>query len=237
MEKFQGTQQTNADYLPPRRVGVRRPHTPLPAEPVTVGEPEQLAKPRITLKAYLDLVRSDLFRKTGRTDTVTFFKTLLTDMGFKHCFWLRTCNFVRSKPALRRTLYPPVRAVYLHYQHKHGIWIPPMTRIGPGLLLVHMGGIVVNGKVKIGKNCNLSHGVTIGKTQRGARKGVPTLGDNVFVGPGALVVGNVTVGNDVAVAGNSVVTRDVPEQAVVAGVPAKVISYRGSGEYINDTDY
>lgn len=157
-------------------------------------------------------------------------------MGFKHCFWLRTCTFARSKRSLRY-IYPLIRVIYNHYQHKHGVWIPAGTHIGPGLFLGHVGGIVVNGRAKIGRNCNLSHSVTLGQANRGSAAGCPVLGDNVFVGPGAVVVGSLEVGDHAAVGANSVVTKDVPPRAVVAGVPAKIISYNGSSGYINHTDW
>ena len=85
----------------------------------------------------------------------------------------------------------------------------------------------------IGKNCNLSHGVTIGVNRRGERQGVPTIGDNVYIGPGAKLFGGISVGDNVAVGANCVVTHDVPENGVVVGVPGRIISYEGSQGYIN----
>jgi serine O-acetyltransferase len=133
--------------------------------------------------------------------------------------------------------YLVARIVFQHCIYKYGIEIAPRTQIGPGLLIGHFGGILISNAAKIGKNCNLSHEVTIGVTNRGERAGVPTLGDNVYIGPGAKIFGAITIGNNVAIGANAVVTRDVPDNAVVAGVPAKVISMRGSEGYIANTDY
>ena len=83
--------------------------------------------------------------------------------------------------------------------------------------------IVINHKSIIGKNCNLSQGVTIGRTFRGNKKGVPIIGDNVFIGPGAVIIGNINVGNNVAVGANCVVLKDVPDHAVVVGVPGTIL--------------
>jgi len=138
---------------------------------------------------------------------------------------------------LKVTLYPIVRLLYGHYTFKYGISISPTTPIGSGLYIAHFGGIVVNTDASIGKNCNLSHGITIAQTNRGKRKGVPVIGDNVYIGPGAKIIGRITVGNNVAIGANCVVTRDVPDNAVVVGIPARIISYAGSEGYVNRTDY
>lgn len=212
--------------------------TPQLVTPQLVTPP--LAAPAVTTTprtGYLELVRADLYRKTGRTGTRAFVAALASDMGFKHTFWFRTAGFVRAHAALRPTLYPVVRAIYNHYQHKHGVWIPPTTRIGPGLFLEHLGDIVVNGRAVIGKNCNLGNGVTIGQSNRGARQGVPRLGDNIFIGPGAKIIGGVTVGDHVAIGVNCVVVKDVPAEAVIASHPGQIVSYRGSSGYVNRTDY
>jgi serine O-acetyltransferase len=79
--------------------------------------------------------------------------------------------------------------------------------------------------------------ITLGQTKRGPRRGAPTIGDNVYIGPGARIIGAVVVGNNVAVGANCVVTEDVPDNAVVVGVPARVVSSEGSSGYVNRTDY
>jgi serine O-acetyltransferase len=123
------------------------------------------------------------------------------------------------------------------FQVKFGIAISYKEEIGPGLYIGHHGGIVTNDKASIGANCNLSHGVTIGVTRRGEHEGVPKIGDNVYIGPGAKIIGQIVVGNNAAIGANCVVTKDVPENGVVVGVPGKVISSAGSEGYINYIDY
>src|SRR5690606_27471172 len=78
---------------------------------------------------------------------------------------------------------------------KYGFQIPPSTTIGPGLYLGHFGSIVINKNTKIGKNCNIAHSTTIGQTNRGSNKGCPTIGDNVWIGTGAVIVGGISIGN------------------------------------------
>lgn len=85
----------------------------------------------------------------------------------------------------------------------------------------------------IGENCNLSQGVTIGKANRDQEGGFPILGDRVYVGPGAKIFGSVRIGDDAAIGANAVVTKDVPAMGVVGGVPARLISDKGSVGYIN----
>lgn len=124
-----------------------------------------------------------------------------------------------------------------HLGYKYGISIPFRTRIGPGLYIGHFGDIVVNGDCVVGANCNISQGVTLGQSNRGNRRGVPVLGSNVYLGPGAKLVGRVRLGSNVAVGANAVVTKDVPDNCVVAGVPAEILSHEGSVGYIIRTDY
>jgi serine O-acetyltransferase len=124
-----------------------------------------------------------------------------------------------------------------HLTYKLGISISPLTEIGSGFYIGHFGGIVINEKSVIGKNCNISQGVTLGQANRGKNKGYPTLGDNIYIGPGAKIVGAVTIGNNVAIGANCVVTRDIPDNSVVVGIPGKVISQRGSTGYVERTDY
>ena len=188
-------------------------------------------------QGYVRNVRGDLYRKKARSDTRTLLVALFTDSPFKHTFWFRTASFVWGRPALRYTLYPLVRTIYRHYQHKHCVWIPPVTQIGSGLFLEHLSDIFINGRAVIGKNCNIANGVTVGQTNRGPRKGYPVIGDNVFVGPGAKILGAVIIGNNVAIGANCVVVKDVPDNAVVAAGPGEVISYKGSSGYVENTDY
>jgi serine O-acetyltransferase len=96
----------------------------------------------------------------------------------------------------------------------------------------HTNGIVIHIDAKIGNYCNLGQQVTIGVGGRGEKRGTPKLGNRVFVGPGAKIFGAITIGNDVAIGANAVVTKDLPDNAVAVGIPAKVISYEGSKDFI-----
>lgn len=90
---------------------------------------------------------------------------------------------------------------------------------GPGLVILHSIGLVINTGVRAGANVIIENGVTIG-----AEKGrAPVLGDNVYVGSGARIIGGVTVGNNTRIGANAVVVRDVPADATAVGIPARIV--------------
>jgi serine O-acetyltransferase len=113
-----------------------------------------------------------------------------------------------------------------------GISLEPKAEIGPGLYIGHFGCIIVGSGVKIGANCNLSQGVTLGVDGRGKNRGSPQIGDRVFIGPGAKVLGRIKIENDAVIGANAVVVRSLPERAVAVGIPAKIVSYRGSFDFV-----
>jgi serine O-acetyltransferase len=120
-------------------------------------------------------------------------------------------------------------------QVKYAAYIEFSTSIGAGLYLGHLCFIVTNTRCVIGENCTLSHGVTIGQTnQRSKNPGVPTIGDRVYLGCGAKILGGIKIGNDAVVAPNAVVVTDVPAGAVVGGIPARVLSMEGSEGYVSN---
>ena len=120
----------------------------------------------------------------------------------------------------KRRLY--FRVLMYLITRKFGLEISPYAKIGEGLYLGHPYNITVGDGVIIGRNCNLHKGCTIGRESRGKRKGFPTLGDKVWVGINAVIVGAVTIGNDVMIAPNSFVNFDVPDHSIVIGNPATI---------------
>lgn len=113
-----------------------------------------------------------------------------------------------------------------------GIRLPTTARVGAGLYIGHHGGIVLHSLSVLGENCNISQGVTIGVGGRGDKRGVPSVGDRVYLGAGAKIFGKIRIGNDAAVGANAVVTIDLPDRSVATGVPARVISQRGSADFV-----
>lgn len=103
-----------------------------------------------------------------------------------------------------------------------GISIPFSVQIGKGFYIGHFGGIFINGQTKIGNNCSVGTGVVIGTKGLGNRE-TPNIGNNVFIGVGAKVLGDIKIGDNVKIGANAVVITDVPNDVTVVGIPAKII--------------
>lgn len=113
-----------------------------------------------------------------------------------------------------------------------GISIPAAATIDHSFYIGHSGGIILNSDTIIGSNCNISQGVTIAVSGTGERRGVPKIGNNVYIGANAVVAGKIIVGDDVLIGACSLVNRDLPDKAVAIGVPAQIVTYKGSEGYI-----
>jgi serine O-acetyltransferase len=183
---------------------------------------------RYRLKEYL---KADLYRYGGLRTSCYFLKALLPPMpSFRFTYFLRYAS-VYSKYSIIGFL---CRVLLQHYSYKYGYQIPPNTKIGKGLYIVHLGPVVINGKAEIGKNCTLSHIVNIGQTNRGKRAGCPIIGNDVFIGTGAVIVGKIIIGDNVLIAPNSLVNFDVPSNSIVFGNPAVVEARSNATEgYVN----
>ena len=126
--------------------------------------------------------------------------------------------------------------LYLKYKYKkksikYGFSIPINT-FGPGVIIKHRGVIVINNNCHIGENCIINVDVNIG-TNMGKANEAPTIGNNVFIGPGAKLFGKITIGNNVAIGANSVVNKTVPPNCTVAGVPFRIVNNKGTLNRIN----
>lgn len=156
----------------------------------------------------------------------------LLNPGFRYMFFFRICACLKQRRSL---LYFLPYLLLRHYKYKYGIEIHPQTKVGAGFYIGHFGGIVVNTNAVIGCNVNISQGVTVGSVNRGRKCGFPTIGNNVYIGPGAKILGNIHVGDNSAIGANAVVLDDVPDNCCVGGIPAKIISNNGAGpEYIQN---
>lgn len=158
----------------------------------------------------------------------------------------------RNDPAARNIeflLYPGFHAITIH-RFCHFLWnlnipfiprlfsqinrfltgleIHPGAKIGKGFFCDHGSGVVIGETTVIGENAVLFHNVTLGGTGRHRGKRHPTIGDNVLIGSGAILLGPINVGKNVKIGANSfVVMRDVPDNCTVAGTPAVIIKKNG----------
>lgn len=177
---------------------------------------------------YQSVIKADLCRYSDEITSKRVINALLIP-GFRYTYFLRKSSF-HSKKTLPGLFF---RFMLLIHSYFYGYQINPSTKIGKGLYIGHRGTIIINGKAIIGECCNLSPGVTIGQTNRGVRKGAPVIGNKVWIGTNAVLVGNITVGDNVLIAPNAYVNIDIPENSIVIGNPAKIISKENpTAEYI-----
>ncbi len=156
-------------------------------------------------------------RRKGVLRYVRMMIAVLWNPSFMTTFWYR----------LAHENYPPIGLflkVVSHYINIFtGIQIEPDTEIGEGIRFPHYGCIVINHESIIGKNCTIMQGVTIGRNVKGS----PEIGNNVLIGANATIIGKLKIGNMACIGAGSVVTKDIPEKAVVVGNPARIISMDG----------
>ena len=173
--------------------------------------------------------KKDLFRIRPYGYSIYQLLQGFRSQGFRYIYLLRKVG--SSRFWITKIIY---KILLRHYSYKYGFQISPETQIGPGLYIGHFGTIIVSIHAVIGKNCNLSPGVTIGRDHRGARRGSPVIGDQVWIGTNAVLVGKITVGNNVLIAPNAFVNFDVPDHSIVLGNPGKIIPRENPTEgYIN----
>lgn len=133
-----------------------------------------------------------------------------------HFFYKLKCKFL-------------ARCIMTFTRFATGIEIHPAAKIGKNLFIDHGMGVVIGETAEVGDNCTIYQGVTLGGTGKDHNKRHPTLGDNVVVGAGAKVLGNITVGNNVKIGANSVVLKDIPDDCTVVGV-GRIISAQSTAE-------
>ncbi|MBR5847942.1 MAG: serine acetyltransferase [Bacteroidaceae bacterium] len=177
------------------------------------------------------MFKSDLYRYYG-AKKVPLRDRIFPPPQLKYLRVLRKAQYYRTRNKLFYFYYV-CRLIFL--SRFTYIQIPIPTKIGLGLYIGHYGPIIINPKAVLGKNINIAVGVTIGQENRGKRVGAPVIGDNVWIGSNAVIVGNIAIGNDVLIAPNSYVNFDVPDHSVVIGNPGKIIpKEKATDGYVNN---
>lgn len=147
--------------------------------------------------------------------------------------WMR--KYQDTNNVLLKNIY---KVLFVYHRKRNCVEISADSDIGGGLYIGHPYCITVNPQSIIGENCNIHKGVTIGQENRGTRKGVPIIGNRVWIGVNATVIGKITIGSDVLIAPNSYVNFDVPPHSIVMGNPSNVIFRENATEgYINNLYY
>lgn len=180
----------------------------------------------------LDKLSDDLYRIVGKRGFFQGVWAFITGQSFKYIAVFRLCKMCRETPLLI-LFYPFLRFYLIRLEYKLGISIPVVTDIDGGLMITHFGGVVISRNAIIGKNCNISQGVTIGKSNRGKLKGCPVIGCNVYIGPNAVISGAIKIGDGAVIGPGCIINFDVDNNAVMACSRPAVISYAGSEGYVN----
>ena len=172
----------------------------------------------------LDNLREDT-RRLQEIKTKAFpwyvIESLLFENGYQAVVLHRIAHWFKSRGI---PILGPMVARF--NQFLTGVEIGPGVVIGPGLRISHGNGIVIGGYARIGRNALLLHQVTIGSPHPGKVEKMPVIGDNVFIGAGARVIGEITVGDDVFIGVNAIVAQDVPSGSRVLSTAGIEISPR-----------
>jgi len=115
------------------------------------------------------------------------------------------------------------RMLYRYVRNAYGIELPATAMIGRRVVIEHQGAIVVHGRSRIGDDCIIRQGVTLGIRSMTDLEGAPRLGNRVNVGAGAMILGPITVGDDVNIGANAVVLCDVPSGSTAVSSAAKIV--------------
>ena len=172
------------------------------------------------------IIKIDLYRYSALTSKIKGFRK----EGFRYMYFFRKASKYKKHSPLG-IFY---NFILRRLGYKYGFQIPSNTKIGKGLYIGHFGSVVINKNAIIGEYCNIAHSTTIGQVSTGRLKGCPTIGNYVWIGTGAVIVGNVNIGSNVLIAPNSFVNMDVPNNSLVIGNPAKIIAKENPTKgYIN----
>lgn len=178
----------------------------------------------------IEIVRADVTRYPDSP-----LRTFLLRPEFRHTMAFRCDVFLIAQAGRLAWAARKVLMFYRLRSRTLGFDVHASAEIGPGLYLPpHPGGVVVHSLARIGKNCNLHQGVTIGRKHRGRQEGAPSVGDEVWIGPGAKLVGAITVGDGAVIGPNCVVSEDVPAGGVLAAPRPTLLSTAGSAGYIKN---
>lgn len=164
-------------------------------------------------------IKADLLRHGGLKGFKGFLRGWFQP-GFRYMLIYRLISAQKKWSPFRFVL----KLLRRRYRFKYGYEISLEAQIGEGFYLSDHCGPVIIGPITIGKYCNVAQSVTIGRSHTKGAVGRPTIGDRVWIGAGAVLTGKITIGSNVMIAPNTFLNVDVPDNSVVIGNPAKIIS-------------
>ncbi len=163
-----------------------------------------------------------------------FITILFFTQGFWAVFQYRVANSVYKMkiPIVKQVLQLFCMLWQKGVEITTGISIPASAQIGHSFYIGHFGGIILNGNTRIGTNCNIAQGVTIGVSGLKEKRGVPIIGNDVYIGANSVLAGKIHIGDKVLIGACSLVNTNVESNSVMMGVPAIKISDKSSEGYI-----
>lgn len=169
-----------------------------------------------------NMIKSDCYRYYGKDDFKSRLYVHYIQAAFKYtCQYRKVHEYIKKEKKGIKYFYHRWRLLRLSI--KYGYQINAEADIGPGFYMGHRGTVIINGASSIGANVNVMPGVNIGQENRGKRQGVPVIGNKVWIGTNAVIVGKIRIGNNVLIAPNAYVNFDVPSNSIVIGNPARII--------------
>ena len=182
------------------------------------------------LKEYLDYEYKKYFKHENKFKVWICTKL---ELGEKYIIWkfqknLRRLEYSINNKQLASSFFR--KLILSRLSNKYGLHILPNT-FDIGLKIMHLGSILVNENVKVGKNCSIH--INTALVAGGTSSEAPLLGDNIVIGIGAILIGGIKIGNNCAIGAGAVVNKSFDDNNTIAGVPAKIISNKGSDSWKN----
>jgi amino acid adenylation domain-containing protein len=182
--------------------------------------------PYVATYTLREMIAADTHRDVGETGWRATLGAFMSHPTFRPVFTLRLCAYAKHDD-WGRLILALLSGVHRHFCRRLGVELPYVADIGPGLLIAHGWGLVVDAQAVIGADVTLFHGATVGQADHIAPDGrrttaYPTLGDGVWLGPHAMVIG-CKVGAGSRVLGGAFVTKDLPARVMAGGNPAKIL--------------
>lgn len=162
----------------------------------------------------MNLLKADYHRYREKGHSIG---DVIFSRGFQAVFSYRLRHWLyKNRIPFINTIIEYITEIITHIE------IPENVSIGGGLLIYHGGPVLINSGSRLGENVSIRPGVVIGGDFEG--KGVPVLGDNIEIGVGAKILGNITLGENIKIGANAVVTKSFPSNCLIAGIPARKVN-------------